>query len=57
MPHDTTDNCRLYVTTMEAMNFQDDIPSVPVDNFNKRYVLVFDQTAMQDATDTVTIRN
>ena len=24
--HDTTDNCRLYVTTMKAMNFQDDIP-------------------------------
>ena len=22
------DNCRLYVTTMEAMNFQDDIPSL-----------------------------
>ena len=30
---DTTDNCRLYVTTMKAMNFQDDIPSFPVDNF------------------------
>ena len=24
--HDTTDNCRLYVTTMKAMNFQDNIP-------------------------------
>ena len=23
---DTADNCRLYVTTMKAMNFQDDIP-------------------------------
>ena len=31
--HNTTDNCRLYVTTMKAMNFQDDIPSIPVDNF------------------------
>ena len=30
---DTTDNCRLYVTTMKAMNFQDDFPSIPVDNF------------------------
>ena len=28
--HDTTDNCCLYVTTMKAMNFQDDIPSIPV---------------------------
>ncbi len=38
--HDTTDNCRWYVTTMKAMNFQDDIPSIPVDNFKEPYVLV-----------------
>ena len=25
----TADNCCLYVTTMKAMNFQDDIPSTP----------------------------
>ena len=31
--HDTTDNCRLYATTMKAMNFQDDFPLIPVDNF------------------------
>ena len=49
--HDTKDNCRLYVTTMKAMNFQDDIPSIPVDNFNEHYVLVFDLTSMQDATE------
>ena len=30
---DANDNCRLYVTTMKAMNFQDDIPSIPIDNF------------------------
>ena len=48
---DTTDNCRLYVTTMKAMNFQDDIPSIPVDNFKDHYVLVFDLTSMQDATE------
>ena len=30
---DAADNCRLYVTTMKAMNFQDDIPSIPNDNF------------------------
>ena len=40
--HDTTYNCRLYVTTMEALNFQDDIPSIPVNNFKEHYVLVFD---------------
>ena len=24
------------------MNFQDDIPSIPIDNFKDHYVLVFD---------------
>ena len=48
--HDTTDNCRLYVTTMKAMDFQADIPSIPVDNFKDHYVLVFNLTSMQDAT-------
>ena len=36
--HDTTDNWRLYVTKMKAMNFQDGIPSIPVDNFKDHYV-------------------
>ena len=48
---DTADNCRLYVTTMKAMNFQDDIPSIPIDDFRDHYVLVFDLTSMQDATE------
>ena len=30
---DAADSCRLCVTTMKAMNFQDDIPSIPIDNF------------------------
>ena len=34
---------------MKAMNFQDDIPSIPIDNFKDHYVLVFDSTSMQDA--------
>ncbi len=49
--HDTAANCRLYVATRNALNFQDDIPSVPVDNFKDHYVLVFDLTSMQDATE------
>ena len=49
--HDTTDNCRLYVTTMKAMNFQNDNPSIPVDNFKDHYGLVFDLTSMQDVTE------
>ena len=48
---DAADNCCLYVTKMKAMNFQDDIPSTPIDNFKDHYVLVFDWTSMQDATE------
>ena len=36
---------------MKAMNFQDEIPSIPVDNFQDHYVLVFDLTSMQDAAE------
>ena len=36
---------------MKAMNFQDDNPSIPIDDFNNHYVLVFDLTSMQDATE------
>ena len=48
---DFADNRRLYVTTMKAMNFQDDIPSIPIDDFKDHNVLVFDLTSMQDATE------
>ena len=33
------DNCCLNVTTMKAINFQDDILSIPIDNFKDYYVL------------------
>ena len=46
---DTADNCRLYVTTMKAMNFQDDITSIPIGGFKDQCVLVFDLTSRQDA--------
>ena len=49
---DAADDCRLYVTTMKAINFQDDIPSIPIDNFKDHYyVLVFDLISMQDASE------
>ena len=48
---DTADNCCQYLTTMKAMNFQYDIPSSPIDNFKDHYVLVFDLTSVQDATE------
>ena len=36
---------------MEAMNFQVDIPCIPIDNFNDHYILVFDLISRQDATE------
>ena len=51
---DAADNCRLYVTKMKAMNFQHDIHSIPIDpidNIKDHYVLLFDVTTMQDATE------
>ena len=33
------------------MIFQDDIPSIPIDNFKDHYVLVLDLTSIQDATE------
>ena len=33
------------------MKFQDDIPSIPIDDFKDHYVLVFDLTSMQEVTD------
>ena len=48
---DAADNCRLYVTTKKAMNFQDDNPSIPIDNLKDHYVLVLDLKPMQDATE------
>ena len=48
---DAADNCRLYVTTMKTMNIQCDIPSIPIINFKYHYVLVFELTSMQDATE------
>ena len=36
---------------MKAVNFQNDIPSIPIDDFKDHYVLVFDLTSMQDSTE------
>ena len=36
---------------MKAMNFQDDFPSIPIDKFKDHYVLMFDLTSMQNATE------
>ena len=36
---------------MKAKNIQDDIPSIPIEDFKDHYVLVFDLTSMEDATE------
>ena len=33
------------------MNFQNDLPSIPIDRFKDHYVPFFDLTSMQDATE------
>ena len=48
---DTADIYRLYVTTMKATNFQDDIPSILSDKFKYDYALVFHLTSMHGATE------
>ena len=48
---DAADNCRLQVTTTKAMNFQDDILSIPFVKFKNHHVLVFHLTSMQNVTE------
>ena len=42
---DTTNACRAYVTTMKAMNFNEEIPALPNHQFQNHYILVFDLTS------------
>ena len=53
---DAADNCCLYVTTTEAMNFQGVFLSNPINNFIDHNVLVFDLTSMQDAVESFPYR-
>ena len=50
---DTTNDCRAYVTTMKAMNFNEEIPALPNHLFQNHYILVFDLTSLQDAGENV----
>ena len=47
---DAADNCHNHVTTMKAMNFQIDIPSIQIDDLKDHYVIVLDVTQLQGAT-------
>ena len=50
---DTTNDCRAYLTTMKAMNFNEEVPALPIDLFQNHYVLVFDHTTLQDAGENI----
>ena len=45
---DDADICYFYVTTLKAMNFQDDFFSISVDKFKNDYLLLSDLTSMRD---------
>ena len=47
-----TNDCRAYVTTMKAMNFNEEIPALPNQQFQNHYILVFDLTSLHDAGET-----
>ena len=46
---DTTSPCRPYSRTMEATQFNEDFPALPMENFQNHYILVLDLTSLQDA--------
>ena len=48
---DTTSTCLPYVTTMIAMQFNEDFPALPIEDFQNHYILVFDLTSLQDAAE------
>ena len=48
---DTTSLCQPYVTTMKAMQFNEDFPALPMEDFQNHYFLVFDLTSLQDAAE------
>ena len=47
---DAADKYRLYVTTMKAINIQDDIPSIAID-ISEDHIVVFDFISMHGATE------
>ena len=48
---DTRSPSRPYVTTMKAMQFNEDFPALPLEDFRNHYILVFDLTSLQDAAE------
>ena len=44
-----TNSCRPYASTRKAMQFNEDILSLPMAGFQNHYTVVFDLTSLQDA--------
>ena len=49
----TVQNSQAYVTTMKAMKYNDETPTLPFDDYDNHYILVFDLTSLQDAADQI----
>ena len=47
----TTSPCRPYVKTMKAMQFNEDLPALPIEDFQDHYILVFGLISLQDAAE------
>ena len=50
---DTNNDCRAFVTTMKAMNFNEEIPALSHHQSQNDYILVFDLTSIQDAGENI----
>ena len=48
---DTTSPCRLYVTKLKAMQFNEVVPALPMKDFQNHYNPSFDLTSLQDAAE------
>ena len=48
---DTTFFCRPYITTIKAMQFNEDFPALLIEDFRNHYILVLDLTSRQDAAE------
>ena len=46
---DITNDCSVYVATLKAMNFNEEIPALPNHQFQKHHKLVLDLSSLQDA--------
>ena len=46
---DTTDDVQSYLTTMRALNFDEDGPGIPLQEYLEHFFQVFDLTSTQEA--------